>query len=69
MKGDPLTEDQVKRMLVNPYYAINFAENIDDPHEPLVSEEVWIKSNLKLIDELGAEQWLKLLLSVLQSPE
>jgi hypothetical protein len=34
--------------------------------EPLISEDNWVKANLRLIEELGAEPYLRNLLSVLK---
>ncbi len=35
-------------------------------HPPLVSEEQWVKANLRLVDELGTEAYLCQLLAVLK---
>jgi hypothetical protein len=58
--------DDVKDMLINPYYAININPDLATEHSPLVSEAQWIDANLKLIEEIGAHQWLERLLAVLQ---
>ena len=62
---DPYIED----LLVNPYYAINFSPNLAGKHEPITTKELWVKANLKLMDQLGREEWLKQLLNVLESGE
>jgi len=36
------------------------------PHEPLISEDNWVKAKVRLIEELGAEPYLRNLLSVLK---
>ena len=36
------------------------------PHEPLISEDDWVKANVTLISELGPEPYLRNLLSVLK---
>lgn len=59
-------DNEAKRMLANPYYAVVIAESLYGDHEPLVSEEDWIKANAKLIGEIGAEEWLYRLLEVLK---
>ncbi len=61
-----MDENDVKNMLINPYYAINIHPDLADEHEPLVTEEQWVQANLKLIDEIGAHEWLEHLLAVLQ---
>jgi hypothetical protein len=61
-----MDEDQVKHMLINPYYAINFDPDVATEHAPIVSESQWVRANVRLIDELGSEEWLERLLAVLQ---
>jgi hypothetical protein len=61
-----MDENDVKDMLINPFYAINFSPDLAAKHEPLVSEPQWIQANIKLIDEIGAQEWLEHLLAVLQ---
>lgn len=53
-------------MLANPYYAIVIAKSLNEDHEPLITEEDWIKANAKLIQEIGAEEWLHRLLDTLK---
>jgi hypothetical protein len=60
-----LDETAAHRMLINPFYAITIAEDLFGSHEPLVSQEDWVKANARLIDELGAEVYLHELLKVL----
>jgi hypothetical protein len=59
-------EDETINMLINPFYAINIDPGLADEHDPLVTEEQWVQANLKLIDEIGAHEWLQHLLAVLQ---
>lgn len=59
-------ENDVKKMLANPYYAIVIAKSLSEDHEPLVAEEDWVKANAKLIQEVGAEEWLHRLLDTLK---
>jgi hypothetical protein len=58
--------EDVKNMIANPFYAINIEPELALEHQPLVSESQWIAANLKLMDEIGAEEWLERLLAVLQ---
>ena len=54
-------------MIANPFYAINLDEDLAMPHEPLISEDDWIKANVPLIKELGPEAYLsRNLLSILK---
>jgi hypothetical protein len=61
-----VTEDDVRRMLLNPFYAIEIAPILAGPHETMVSEDQWVAANVKLIQEIGAEAWLRELLTVLK---
>lgn len=61
-----MDQEDVKDMIANPFYAINIEPELALEHQPLVSESQWIAANLKLMDEIGAEEWLERLLAVLQ---
>lgn len=63
---DDWTPGDVVGMIANPFYAINFDEGLSLPHEPMISEDDWIKANVKLISELGPEPYLRNLLSILK---
>ncbi len=62
-----MNEQETKDIFINPFYAINISPSLLAEHEPMVSKEHWVEVNTKLIDELGKEEWLKQLLSVLES--
>ena len=53
-------------LLVSPYYVINFDPDLATKHEPLVDVDRWVGVNVRLIDELGADAWLRRRLAVLQ---
>jgi hypothetical protein len=61
-----MDEKQLKQQLINPYYAINFDPDFTTKHAPIVSESQWVSANVRLIDELGSEEWLQRLLAALQ---
>jgi hypothetical protein len=61
-----MDEASIQHMLINPYYAINIHPSLADEHPPLVEKDMWIQTNINLMDELGAERRLKQLLAVLQ---
>jgi hypothetical protein len=63
---DEWTPGDVASMIANPFYAINIDEGLAVPHEPLISEDDWVKANVRLIEELGAEPYLRNLLSILK---
>ena len=60
------TADKVAAQVINPFYAITIAEDLTIEHEPLISREVWIEANTKLLGELGVRAWLEKLLTVLE---
>lgn len=62
-----LNEDRLKDIFVNPYYAINFDESLFGEHEPMVDKKKWIQANTKLINEIGVEEWLEHLLTVIET--
>lgn len=61
-----MEENDAVNMLINPYYAVNISPDLAGQHEPLVTQDQWIQANLRLLDEIGAHEWLEHLLAVLQ---
>ncbi|HEY7829187.1 MAG TPA: hypothetical protein VIC06_01325 [Solirubrobacteraceae bacterium] len=61
-----MNEDDATNMFLNPFYAINIEPDLAVEHEPLVSEADWVRANVKLMEEIGAQEWLERLLAVLQ---
>ena len=64
-----MDEQSAGDMFINPYYAVNFSSNLADRHEPMTTKENWVKANLKLMGEMGNEEWLNRLLRVLETGE
>lgn len=62
-----MDEEHLKNNYPNPFYAINIDKSLVDEHEPLISEEDWVKTNAKLIKEIGEEDWLYRLLDALRA--
>ena len=63
----PLTEENIKRIFANPFYCIGEIDpSITIEHKPLITEDIWIKVGVKLISEIGAEEYLKHLLENLK---
>jgi len=60
------TEDNVQRIIINPFYAITVASQWTKEHEPPMSEAEWVRANASLLGEMGAERWLRQLLDVLE---
>jgi hypothetical protein len=64
--GRPLTVEDIKRIVSNPYYCIEIHESMIGPHEPIVSEELWIKACTESIKQNGAENFLRNILENLK---
>ncbi len=64
-----MNEQNASDILINPFYAINISPILSDEHEPMTTKGMWVKANLKLIDEIGKEEWLNRLLHVLETGE
>jgi hypothetical protein len=66
-RGVPhFTEDNVQRIIINPFYAITVASQLTEEHEPAMDEAEWVRANASLMGEMGAERWLRQLLDVLE---
>jgi hypothetical protein len=52
--------------ITNPFYAITVASQWTEEHEPPVGEAEWVRANASLMEEMGAERWLRQLLDVLE---
>jgi hypothetical protein len=61
------SEEQIMRILTNPFYCLrNIDERLTGEHEPLISEEDFVKGGAKLIREHGPEEYLRQLLENLK---
>lgn len=61
------TEDNLQRIMINPFYAITVAPQLTEEHEPPMSEAEWIQANSSSMREMGTERWLGQLLNVLEA--
>jgi hypothetical protein len=59
------TEDNLQRIIINPFYAITVAPQLTQEHEPSMGEAEWVQANAPLMREMGSERWLRQLLDVL----
>lgn len=50
---------------INPFNVINIDPTNAIEHPPIVTRELWIQGNTRLIKEMGVNEWLKQLLDVL----
>jgi hypothetical protein len=60
------TEDSLRRIIINPFYAITVAPQLTEEHEPPMGEAEWVQANASLMGEMGSERWLRQLLDVLE---
>ncbi|HUJ34192.1 MAG TPA: hypothetical protein VLW51_03210 [Solirubrobacteraceae bacterium] len=60
------TPADINSIVANPFYAISIAPVLAEPHPPFIGEEEWIAANVKLIEDLGPEAYLRNLLSILK---
>jgi hypothetical protein len=60
------SEDDVAAMPINPVYAVSINPDLAGRHELIVPKERWIEANERLVSEIGAEEWLRRLLAVLE---
>jgi hypothetical protein len=62
-----MTPKDLQKMFANPFYCL---EKVDDvfqmKHKPLITEREWIKTGAIVIEEIGAEKFLQLLLDNLK---
>ncbi|WP_406344905.1 hypothetical protein [Streptomyces sp. NBC_00648] len=60
------TPELVMGAILNPFNAIEIHPSLAVPHEPLVSEDDWVRLMVKQMEEQGAEHTLRVLLHVLK---
>jgi hypothetical protein len=63
------TEDSLRRIIINPFYAITVAPQLTEEHEPTMDETEWVRTNATLIGEMGAAGWLRQLLDMLENKD
>ena len=61
----PFTQDNLQRIIINPFYAITVAPHLTEEHEPAMNEAEWVQANASLLREMRAASWLRQLLDVL----
>jgi hypothetical protein len=63
-----MEEQEIKKMLAQPFYAVNISDSLFGKHDNLVTKEVWVASATKLIREIGISDFLYTLLDCLENP-
>ena len=67
MEGRPFTEEEISKIVANPFYCLSSVHPIfAQDHEPLISEEMWVAAAAAAIKDMGAEKFLRLLLENLK---
>jgi hypothetical protein len=67
MEGRPFTEEELSKIVANPFYFLSSVHPIfAQDHEPLISEAIWIEAAAVAIKDMGAEKFLRLLLENLK---
>ena len=50
------TEDNLQRIIINPFYAITIAPQLTQEHQPPMGEVEWVQANASLMREMGAKR-------------
>jgi hypothetical protein len=58
--------DNPTYMVINPRQTVVFSDELHVEHEPIVDTDIWLEANMKMLKEIGAEEWLWQLLKVLE---
>ena len=62
MVGRPFTEEEISKIVANPFYCLSSVNPIfAQHHETLISEEMWIEAAAAAVKDMGAEKVLRLL--------
>ena len=68
METEKWTESDVEKLFTNPFYCINFSDSLFGQHQPMITEEEWIRVQIKLIKDMGQEKYFKTLLDSIKNP-
>ena len=63
------TEDTLRRIMINPFYAITVAPRLTAEHDLTMSEAEWIRANASLMKGMGTRLWLGYLLDTLEGKD
>lgn len=53
------TEDNVRDSIINPFYAVSFADYLFKPDKIALTKEDWVLANTKLVQDMSASDWLR----------
>ena len=65
----PYTEDEIREIILNPYYAVNLKDALFADSDPKLAKEDWVLLNAKLIEDIGVSAWLSEFLDVISQPQ
>jgi len=67
MEERPFTDEEISKIVANPFYCLSSVNPIfAQHHETLISEEMWIEAAAAAVQNMGAERFLRLLLENLK---
>ena len=62
------SQEEIHRLISNPFHCLpKVNKSFVKEHQPSIDERQWINTNAKLIDQIGTERWLALLLENLKN--
>lgn len=61
----PYTEDEIREIILNPYYTVNLKDALFEDSDPKFAKEDWVLKNANLMSEIGIKTWLEKLLTIL----
>lgn len=67
MADHNLSPDELAKVFMNPFYAIDIAPSLIGEHEKAVTKDEWVQGNMKVIEEIGLDKWLHGILDVLET--
>ncbi len=53
--------------VINPIESVLISARLQGQHKTIIDLKDWLSANIKLINEIGAEEWLYLLLNILET--
>jgi hypothetical protein len=65
----PYTEDEIREIILNPYYAVNFRSDLFVKHTPQKAKEDWVNTNANLMSKIGIRTWLINFLDAISSDD
>ena len=64
--GRSWTEEDIERILVDPFSSLTIASELIKEHDPSITTDTWIQVNAALIQDIGAQAMLEQVANVLE---